>query len=78
MVQATQVDERSDQWISSNPAFRVMLFAHDSDVSWAVDTWEISGCGVLDAIRWVQDHVQPAAPGRSGCSTPSQFPRPER
>jgi hypothetical protein len=57
MLKAVNVDERAGGWELSDPTFKVILFWPAG--SWAVDTWDLSGCGVLDAIRWAQDHVRP-------------------
>lgn len=54
-MKAVQVDERNSEWEGSDPAFKVILF--EPAGSWAVDTWDLSECGVLDAIRWAQRNV---------------------
>lgn len=57
-MKAVQVDERDAGWEAGDPTFKVILF-HEQG-TWAVDTWDLSDCGVLDAIRWAQDHVRPS------------------
>lgn len=65
MIQAVPVDERKYLWEGSDPVFLVILFdgggvVRDGDqTSWAVDTHELSGCGVLDAIEWAKTRVRP-------------------
>ena len=61
MIEVVGVDEREYQWEGSDPTFLVILYDQGSDPrsSWAVDTLELRGCGLLDAIRWAQDHIGP-------------------
>jgi hypothetical protein len=56
----------------SNPTFKVILFSPAG--SWAVDTWDLSDCGVLDAIRWAQDRVRPDGAWAIGLITETPHP----
>lgn len=58
MLNAVNVDERDGGWEAADPRFKVILFRPNGG-SWAVDTWDLSGCGVLDAIRWAQRKAGP-------------------
>lgn len=55
-MRASQVDERSTGGELSDPVFRVVLYDGGPE-SWSVDTWDLSDCGALDAIRWAQENV---------------------
>lgn len=55
-MRAFQVDERSTGGEANDPMFRVVLYDGGPE-SWSVDTWDLTDCGVLDAIRWAQEHV---------------------
>lgn len=57
MVIAVRVDERDGGWEADDPTFKVILF--EPAGTWSVDTYDLSGCGVLDAIRWAQDNSSP-------------------
>lgn len=58
MIQAVPVDERKYLWEGSDPVFHVSLFELAGG-SWSEDSWELSGCGVLDAMAWAQEMVAP-------------------
>lgn len=55
------LDERNFIWEADDPVFVVIL--HDdggaSGHSFATDTKVLTDCGVLDAIRWAQENVEP-------------------
>jgi len=63
VVSSRGVDERCFEWVSTQPTFVVMLFSGGvhppagKSGSWSEDTYLVEDGGVLDAIRWAQDHV---------------------
>ena len=49
-------DERDYAWARTSPTF-VVVFHEDGHTGADHDTWELTGCGVLDAVRWARDKV---------------------
>jgi len=57
-MDAQPVDERDSSWEDRSPRFRVYLFDRGRGVDYTVtDTWDITGAGVLDVVRWAQDRA---------------------
>lgn len=71
-MKAVQVDERDAGWEGSDPTFKVILYAPMG--TWAVDTWDLSDCGVLEAIRWAQDNVEHGGAWAVGVHVVRPFP----
>lgn len=67
-LEAVRVDERDAAWEEREPRFRLYFFgpghgiAEDgSDAGWDVDTVDLVGGDVLDALRFADWHAEPGA-----------------
>jgi len=54
------VDERTSQWESDEPTFRVYLFSGGrSGRSWTTGTYDITDADVVQVLGWAQEQVGP-------------------
>lgn len=64
-VDAELVDERNYSWESHDARYRVYHYEWSSDPevgdegTYSLGTYDLTGCDLLDAVRWVQDRLRP-------------------